>query len=223
GWPMHTAPNTVVTAPPAVAADAAATALATMSATAGSDWAERINGIEALLTLDSGQSIATVGWHGGTQPGQAAQLLTLSYEIPAFSSARYRRPYVAMWITDERRQVIRNLLLLGESERWARENSRWWRQVGRRDETILTGLARPTRRPGEYRVIWDGRDDQGNLVTAQVLTLHIEAAREHGEKDYTTLPLDLSARKATSRGASGEIGSLTLNWPNSRQISAATR
>ncbi|MEM7079042.1 MAG: DUF2271 domain-containing protein [Pseudomonadota bacterium] len=211
GWPLHQAPTTFVAAQTTLAADAIATALANMSPTEGLDWIATLDDVEALIILDSGQQLASSGWDGGAATAIAG-LLELEFEIPSFQSGRYRRPYVAIWITNPERRVVRNLLLLGESQRWARENSRWWRQVGRRDENVLIGLARPTRRPGTYTVGWDGRDDFGQRVDAHNLTLHIEAAREHGAKDYLTLPLDASTPQPVERAAQGEIGNLALRW-----------
>ena len=45
---------------------------------------------------------------------------------------------------------------------------------------LVATVARPTREPGKYDVIWDGKDDQGKPVARGEYTLSIEAAREHG-------------------------------------------
>ena len=61
---------------------------------------------------------------------------------------------------------------------------RWYRgdQARRKvEETDLVAtIARPTREPGKYEIIWDGKDDQGKPVGRGEYTLSIEAAREHG-------------------------------------------
>jgi len=41
-------------------------------------------------------------------------------------------------------------------------------------------MSRPTRPPGKYRVVWDGKDDQGKPVPTGKYTVLIDAAREHG-------------------------------------------
>ncbi|MEM7098706.1 MAG: DUF2271 domain-containing protein [Pseudomonadota bacterium] len=211
GWPKHNAPSSVVVAPNAMTADAIATTLANMSATQGIDWVNKLRGVEAIVSLPNGIKLASDNW-AGQALGSKSPILQLAYEIPAFETGRYRRPYLAIWITDGKRTTVRNLLLLGESQRWARENSRWWRQVGRRDESVLTGLARPTKRPGQYQVSWDGLDDQGVPVADRQLTLHIEASREHGEHDYATFELDLANPNPISAESNGEIGALSLSW-----------
>ena len=212
GWPPHEAPSAIVVTPKAVDADAIATALAVMEPTEGVDWANQLQGTEALLVIPSGQRIATFGWTQEPQTLDEPFFFEVNYEIPEFSIGRYRRPYVAMWITTKDRKLIRNLLLLGENQRWAKENSNWWRGVGRRDASILKGLARPTRRPGQYRVVWDGRDDFGNRVMQSELVLHIEAAREHGGVDYLKLAINANDPKDHAVKPYGEIGRLDLSW-----------
>jgi hypothetical protein len=46
-------------------------------------------------------------------------------------------------------------------------------------EMVFT-IARPTRPPGKYSVIWDGKDDQGKPLPRGEYTVSIDAAREHG-------------------------------------------
>ena len=215
GWPPHQAPMAFVVSAEAVDADAVATALASMSPTAGADWVNKLPETEALVIISSGQRIATPGWKQDSQQPHNTTFFALEYEIPTFSIGRYRRPYVAIWITNKDRKLVRNLLLLGESERWAKENTNWWREVGRRDTSILDGLARPTRRPGHYRVVWDGRDDFGQKVTQTEFILHIEAAREHGDADYVKLKIDVNDPTERLLDPDGEIGRIHLTWAGS--------
>ena len=102
-----------------------------MSPTAGADCVNKLPQTEALVIISSGQRIATPGWKQDSQQSHNTTFFALEYEIPTFSIGRYRRPYVAIWITNKDRKLVRNLLLLGESERWAKENTNWWREVGR--------------------------------------------------------------------------------------------
>jgi hypothetical protein len=41
-------------------------------------------------------------------------------------------------------------------------------------------IAQPTRPPGKYSLIWDGKDDHGKPLENGEYTLFIDAAREHG-------------------------------------------
>ena len=44
----------------------------------------------------------------------------------------------------------------------------------------LWEIAQPTRPPGEYAALWDGKDDRGSPLKAGTYTVSIEAVREHG-------------------------------------------
>ena len=216
GWPVADAPAAFVTAAKASDADAIATALVNMPPQEAMSWVAGMNGVEALLILDSGVQLASSGWRATERsPGVAGPIaqLRIEYAIPAMEAGEYRRPYLAIWITDADRQAVRNLLLLGESQRWARENSRWWRQVGRHDSAILDGYALATRRPGRYAVTWDGYDDRGRRVAAeQPLVLHVEAAREYGGHDYRRIAIDGRAPMPQQHPAQGEIGAIDIHW-----------
>ena len=56
----------------------------------------------------------------------------------------------------------------------------------------MYSLAQPTRMPGKYSVIWDGKDDQGRPLPDGRYTILIDAAREHGTyqsiRKQVTLP-----------------------------------
>lgn len=223
GWPVDEAPAAFVTARNASAADAVATALVNMGPQEAMSWVATLPDVEALLVLTNGTQLASPGWRvqqrlvGGARP---AARLRVDYTIPHVRAGEYRRPYVAIWITDAERQVVRNLLLLGESHRWAQENSRWWRQVGKRNRTVLDGFALATRRPGSYVVTWDGYDDHGRLTAEQSLVLHIEAAREYGGHDYHRIAIDTRQPVREQRAPQGEIGAIDVQWVTNPELAS---
>ncbi|MEM9207935.1 MAG: DUF2271 domain-containing protein [Pseudomonadota bacterium] len=215
GWPVHNPAASYVVADTAMVADVLATALAGNSAADAAALAEAQTGIESLLVLASGRQIASAGWRSiesVTADRPATPIMSLTYTIPKIESGKYRRPYVALWLSDEQRRPVRNLLILGESERWAQENTRWWRAVGRDNGSLLHGYARATRRPGTYTVVWDGRDDHGRPVEGQRFRLHLEAAREHGDHTYTSIDIDITEQKGAELAADGELGDVSIQW-----------
>ncbi|MEM7430661.1 MAG: DUF2271 domain-containing protein [Pseudomonadota bacterium] len=229
GWPTPNKNSSYVLATSALAADVAATLTASADSADALDWVSGQALTEVLLVLPDGRQAASENWrsfevldHDSPLP-----LMTVSFEIPEIEEGRYRRPYVAVWITNSEREPIRNLLLLGESRRWAQENRRWWRAVGRDNRVLFDGYARSTRRPGSYTVSWDGRDDQGRPVEGEQFWLHMEAAREHGGHTYTNVKLDFSAPASESLAAEGEFGDISIRWerdstPSSQGAVAAT-
>ena len=96
---------------------------------------------------------------------------------------------MAIWVENKDGFPVRNLTLwvsMGGAGpfQWIPDLKRWYKadqarkQVDRKD--MVFTIARPTRPPGKYKVIWDGKDDQGKPVASGEYTVFIDAAREHG-------------------------------------------
>ncbi len=117
--------------------------------------------------------------------------LAVDFEInrPEAEPGRYRRPYVAVWVEDAEGFPVRNLALWVSQTgagpfQWVPDLRRWFRSDKVRKKTdkremVLT-ISRPTRPPGKYSVIWDGKDDNEKPLPPGDYTLLIDAAREHG-------------------------------------------
>lgn len=201
GWPVMFAPSVAVVVADATTAAALAQALAVMPITQGLALVKTIPEAEALIMTETGKTFASEGWYSLLIPDALHQPLwerdmqfLVEYQIPALNVAEYRRPYVAVWITDSSKEPVRQLLVHGDRLRWLREIPLWWRRAGRRDESMIDGLARPTPKVGQHMLVWDGRDDVGHRVEKGEYILHIEAAREHGERELVTVPFTLSSQ-----------------------------
>ncbi|KAA1152153.1 DUF2271 domain-containing protein [Pseudoalteromonas fuliginea] len=225
GWPMDYAPSATVIAKDAVTADAIATALSTQSISQGIDWVNQLENVEALIVSPQGLKVASAGWHTfvGSETEAIDELsansLQIEYQIPNLQVAKYEKPYVAIWISDRQNRSVYNLLLLGESNRWAKENSRWWRRVGRKNPDLLDGIARPTRRPGEYKVIWSGLNNNGEFDRKAKYYLNIEAAREGGGHNYKRIEFEFSPHTESASlpkklviPAKGELGIVSITY-----------
>lgn len=117
--------------------------------------------------------------------------LAIDFQLnaPQEAGQRYRRPYVAIWVERKDGFPVRNLALwvsMGGAGpfQWIPDLKRWYRADQLRKQTdkkeMLFTIARPTRPPGKYRVIWDGKNDKGEYVPPGEYTILIDAAREHG-------------------------------------------
>ena len=137
--------------------------------------------------------------------------------MPKVSAGTYHNPYVAIWITDENRILIRTLLVLGKETRWQEENYIYWRRFGRNDTKLVDSVSRPTRAPGQYNIKWDGLDDAGQKVTQGKYVLNIEAAREKGGHTVQRLELTLGADGAVVEAKpDGEIGRVRATYGRSQ-------
>ncbi len=138
--------------------------------------------------------------------------LAIPFVINRPEAARYRRPYVVIWIENSEGVSVRTLILwvsLGGSgpDQWLPDLARWYRGDAQQSSTqrknMVQTIARPTRQPGRHSVVWDGKDDAGKHVDAGSYTVFIEAAREHGTHQLI--------RKTVSVGGSEFSEELTGN------------
>jgi len=216
GWPVVDGLYSVVIAPDAMTADAMATLLSTQNPDLAMNYVNAMVGVEALVIDWNGNQYISEGWQnhlGGELLRQANSVIdfTLEYNIPNFRGRDYERPYLSIWVSDAASRPIKNLLILGSDDRWARTNSVWWSRVGRRTVVPVSNVTRPTREPGKYDLAWDGRDDDGNIILQGGFLLMVEASREHGGHTYMSIPFSLEegARVYETKGED-ELGDMLL-------------
>ncbi|MDO8900832.1 MAG: DUF2271 domain-containing protein [Phenylobacterium sp.] len=190
-------------APIGADADALATALAAMAPEDGLGLLAQSKGFDGLLVASDGRLLTSVNWSGQSVQAQSVGsawpkdfALTATIEIPPQAGGAYERPYVAVWITDSQKKVVKTLLILGREGRWRESNYIYWRRVERMDLASVAQIARTTRAPGRYEVVWDGRDDHGRPAPLGSYTLNVEASREHGGHSFVALPLLLESAPA---------------------------
>ncbi|MEM6652064.1 MAG: DUF2271 domain-containing protein [Pseudomonadota bacterium] len=223
GWPVEEIAEVSVIAPDTMTADAMATALMVMSIADGLRWIESKPDIDAKILAKDGQVFTSRQWQARlvAAADQSEQALTwpegyefaVSINIPDLDVANYERPYVAVWIADTRRTLIRVLLLAGDEPRWIEENYFWHRRFGRKAGSLVDAVSEPTRRPGNYTLLWDGRDHNGAVVPDGEYVLHVEAAREHGGHQHESLSFMLSADPIVLNYEAGEeLGPVTMTF-----------
>lgn len=216
GWPVFSGLYAVVIADDTMTADAVATTLSALSMADALVIVEALPGIEALLVDEGGAQRSSSGWNQYLSEellllSTAEFKLTLDYSIPAHGDRGYERPYVAIWVSNMRNQPIKNLILYGGEQRWAGSNQRWWRYVGRRSTVEKINVTRPTRGPGEYQLVWDGRDDSGNLLQAGDYLLHVEASREHAGHSYKNIKFSFTeGTQVLEQEQFGEVGAFKV-------------
>jgi thiamine biosynthesis lipoprotein len=144
----------------------------------------------------------------------AGYAVAIDYEIPQLGGGRRpRNPYVTLWVTNESGDLVRTLLYLAGKRRYIDENYIFWDKFGAARPDLVESVTRPTRPPGRYTLVWDGKDDQGRPVPQGKYFLNVEAAREHGGHNVQRIALDLGA-KAVTAGAegAGELGATQVRY-----------
>jgi len=129
-------------------------------------------------------------------PWNAAMELAVTFTTFASTGGRYQRPYVAVWIEDASGKPVRTVSLWmlnpPRGNRYLDELRRWFTAAS--STPALTGTTTsPTRQPGTYTVVWDGKDDQGKAVPQGAYTVNVESAREHGPYSLTSARVTLAA------------------------------
>lgn len=215
GWAITGAIAASVHAEDAMTADALATALMAMPLDRGLDLVESLPGVESSVIAEDGRAYSSSGWanliDGAVSDSSLAgpawptgYTFKVDLEIPEMDVADYERPYIAVWIADPDRNLVRILMLAGDDSRWMEENYYWFRRFGRKAGSLVDALSGPTRRPGEYTLEWDGFDHDGAPVPPGEYVLHLEAAREHGGHQHESIEMTLGEIAFTHELPGGE-------------------
>lgn len=165
---------------------------------------DSLRGVACLIVAADGRILRNAAWLAYEEPARTGPIaakdeagsgwgdtheLLVSFAINRPKEAgRYRRPYVAIWVEDEKGAPVRNLLFWVSTGgagpfQWLPDLKRWYADVMTRVKTTKFDpfvIAQPTRPPGEYSALWDGKDDKGRPVKPGEYTVLIEAVREHG-------------------------------------------
>lgn len=210
-----------VIAPTTEQADALATALAVMPAREGLAFIDALPNTAAQIIDAEGRVLRSDAWSMfvteecqaavPAMPWPDAFAVSVSFEVPRVTGTT--KPYIAIWITDAQGRLVRTLLVVGDKPRWRETNYVFWRRVERMDLAGIAAIARPSRAPGRYDVVWDGRDNAGRPVGQGRYNLNVEAAREHGSHNFQAIPLTLSAAPAQADvAAQGEMGAVQVRY-----------
>ncbi|RVU40445.1 DUF2271 domain-containing protein [Rheinheimera riviphila] len=220
GWPVEYGPQVAVVASTAVDAWLLAQSLAVLpkeqhppllAGTTG--HSSSVAPAAALLKITTTTSTLLqpsahwYNWLTDQQQWQPQAAMQLNYQIRPQAAAA-KRPYLAIWVSTKDQQLVRQLSLQGQQARWYQELRQWWRRIGKPAQLPLDSLAGATRKAGSYQLAWDGRDEQGKPVPPGDYVLHLEIAREHGEHEKLSLPLQFQAGNKGNTTGHLELGAI---------------
>ncbi len=105
--------------------------------------------------------------------------VTVAVELPKIDAKRYRKPYTAIWIEDDKGKAVKTLAVWGNSPKYLKDLNDWWK-IGKDDTDLVKAVTRATRGPGKYDLAWDGKDDKGTALPQGIYTVRVEVHREFG-------------------------------------------
>jgi hypothetical protein len=118
--------------------------------------------------------------------------MTVSFSFTPVSGGRINNPYVAVWIENDRGELVKTISLWsGQGRDGARYLSDLRQWAGVSGAAIDPTTSGATRLPGSYTVAWDGTDTDGAAVPHGEYLLSIEAAREHGPYELISVPITI--------------------------------
>lgn len=190
GLPVSHVISATVVAPLATDAGALATAFNILQPDASIALAETIPGVEYQIITRDGKEIVSKGWNAKalfndkdnyTVFDQGRPQMYIAIELARFEG-RFRRPFVAVWIENKQKESVRTIALWYNKPRWLPDLKRWYskNQSVMDNVSVMGSISSATRSAGQYKLVWDGLDDNGKAVPSGTYTVYIEAAREHG-------------------------------------------
>lgn len=201
----HISSATVV-ARDAVEAGALATAFNILSPEESARLAAAIPGVRYKIITTNGEIIESPGWNSLEIPFEdvkpavspAQQKLEIQFELARFEG-RFRRPFVAVWIENKKKESVRTLAVWYNKPRWLPDLKRWYGKNQSLLDNMETraSISSATRSPGSYTLSWDGLDDQGKTLPSGTYTVYIEAAREHGTYQLMKQEIQWNGKPAT--------------------------
>jgi FAD:protein FMN transferase len=208
GRPVENIQSATVVARDNVTANALATSLCVLPPEEGLKLIQATPGAECLLVLAGGRQVRSPGLGrlevpiavalreakaGGWPAGYQVNLtLTLLKPVRA---RKVRRPYVAIWFSDEKGNPVRTVTVWGNQRKYQKDLSSWWR-FARDDRVLQRAVTRATRAAGRYQIVWDGLDDKGKPVPQGTYTVTVEVNREHGRHIRQVGKIECGAGKA---------------------------
>lgn len=123
---------------------------------------------------------------------------------------KFKRHFVAAWVEDTEGRRVRLLALWadrGELKYLKDLNDFWkfgWTLAGESsDPRSARSISKATRRPGRYRLLWDGLDDNGKALPQGKYVLRLDVNRENGPPNFreghtaVSLPIECGVKAVT--------------------------
>jgi thiamine biosynthesis lipoprotein ApbE len=233
GQPAQSIVGATVLARDNVTANVLATTLCVLSPAEGLKLVATTAGAACLLITHDGQQIRSPGFGNFEVPVQEVPdqkvpvyfadattkdawpedyRVSVHLELPKVGGGKSRRPYVAIWVEDDKGKAVRSLVVWGTQPRYWPALTNWWK-LGKGNADLIKAVTRATRGPGKYEVVWDGKDDAGKPVSQGTYTVRVEVNREHGKHTTQNGKIQCGAEAAkTTADKNAETEETTIEY-----------
>ncbi len=149
--------------------------------------------------------------------------LAIDLELARFEG-RSLRPYVAIWVENEKAEPVRTIALWFNNYKWLPDLRRWYSKNFEKTQEAeyidaITGATRPA---GKHTIIWDAKDDNGNLQESGKYTVYIEVVRERGTYQLIRQHFELNDMpQRFDLPAGTEVSSVTIEYRKADKTSTA--
>ncbi|WP_074498756.1 DUF2271 domain-containing protein [Thalassotalea sp. PP2-459] len=131
-----------------------------------------------------------------TASAYAQSPLQLEIAIPRLQVAEYHKPYVAVWLEDQKRNTTQIAVWYdiemenGKGEEWLADLRQWWRRGGRKLEMPIDGITGATKGPGSHIITLELASLLKNQRSGEY-KIRVEASREVGGRELLQIPITL--------------------------------
>lgn len=146
--------------------------------------------------------------------------VVIEFEQPKLSARPYFKPYIAIWLETPKRKYVATLALWyqlapskqgeGEGSKWLKDLRQWWRKSSIETRKNIDSVTGATRKPGNYKITWNGNDDLGEIVADGDYVVCFEAAREEGGREFIRIPISLGKSQTHQKQGETELGKISV-------------
>lgn len=219
GQPADQLNSVTVIAKDALTANALSTTLSVLGPEEGLALIKTIEHAECLMITPDGRQIRSEGFArfeqqwpvtDGGQPTlwPAGHEVTVEFTVKSHPTNVSLFPYVAVWVEGSDGRIINTVELWAHPKklRYLRDLDAWWK-FGRRIKPLAQAVTRATRPAGQYSIVWNGLDDQGNPLPPGDYRICLEVSYEDG--DDKTEKVWISCKEKETRIVMTETSTFT--------------
>lgn len=144
-------------------------------------------------------------------PGKE-QNVEFQINIPILDVDVYHRPFIAVWVQSELTKEKIPVAVWYDDAEWLKDLRQWWRRIGRASSPSYDHVTGATKKPGSYRLFWNGLNSDGVPMPPGIYWVYVESAREEGDRELLRRKFEYGSDKNVQLVEKGryELGDLHI-------------